>query len=221
MLSRPVPQALISRSSLLANPSGDISVLNEGVQKVTDLLHLVDPAGQETAMWILGDTRFQRWFQSGDSQLLAVNPQVISGLISPCSLICATLVMSVHGVSQVVPLYAMCSLLPEVSRSSRFWLLSGLISQLVQATCPDAIPSPSYEDLGQLNNDSDPNPLWKLFVMLINRLEHATVFCILEGLDRYHDNEEANFLIEALQQLTAQGPPNVVINGGFLLASRG
>ena len=208
---QPVPQpdqVLIQRHIFLANLNVDTEALVEGLYKAVGLVPSLEPPKQDIILWTLRNPRFQYWFQSRHSSFLAIKPQGVVARTSPCSLLCATLLSEISNLSRVIPLYAFCfSMLDDVS-STQFWLLRGLVSQLITAICPETIALSPYEDV---YSHADPNPLWNVFAMLLAQLKDCAVFCIIDGLAYYHDRQEALFLIQGFQGLITDINPSITL----------
>ena len=76
---------------------------------------------------------------------------------------------------------------------------------------PETIGATSQDEIGELFSLSSDAQLWTLLRILVHRLLHNTIFCVLDRLAFYHDSREALFLIQGLSQLIHELPPHVVV----------
>ncbi|KXH49253.1 hypothetical protein CSIM01_13121 [Colletotrichum simmondsii] len=147
------------------------------------------PQKQGRITSVTQDFRFQDWFKSMNSQVLAVSGTDFDALhtdvVSPLSYMCSILARTLSRINCARPLAFFCRLHcdPDGPLPGPTGLLRSLISQIV-------LSSSDQIDLGflaetdlQTIRSYDLEVLWGVFENVVNQLRSGVIFCMIDGVN--------------------------------------
>ncbi|MCJ1399827.1 hypothetical protein MMC11_003030 [Xylographa trunciseda] len=206
--STPLHQG-ISRQALYAHLDINVEVAVRAFQQTASLGQAMGIAFHNAAKWLLWNDHFTAWLQSPNSQLLLVKGDMPTQQVTPLSFSSATFLLNLRDVRSAFPLYFFCGMATSNAASGPHVLLRTLIAQiLLQRPCDTSSLTPQAVCQIAL---FDPEQLWRLFAMLVRSLHDPAVFCVLDGLARYHNRAEALFVLQRLQMLVRECTGDVVL----------
>ena len=166
-------------------------------------------AGYNTVKWLTWNHHFKAWLRPIKSQLLLVKGCMSSEIVTPLSFSSATLLFSLHNDESTIPLYFFCGMVRSNATSGPHVLLRSLIAQfLLQHRCDTSVfTRQAVDQIASLES----HHLWQLFATMMKSLRSTVVFCIIDGLAKYHSKPEAFFVLQGLQKLVEECTGDVVL----------
>ena len=171
----------------------------------------LDRSGQNRAKWLLQNQRFLSWFDSATSQLLLVeNNEENSGRTSSLSFFAAMLLQSLRPSQSAFPitLNYFCGIHTQELSTGPCRMIRSLVAQLLSRQ-----PYDLGFLAGQVQNllNHDAGYLWGLFKYLVTSLPFAIIFCVVDGISWYQDENEVLYSIQELRNLVKAPSGNVIV----------
>lgn len=172
----------------------------------------LDDDDQDRAVHLMQSTRFESWLTSIKSSALLINgnaPVPAGNRGGPLSFVAAKILDSLQKVSNksasgIIRLHYFCDEHVDQSKdpdASPSGLMNSLLAQLL--TGYEDFDLSTVHNLKNVDTEST-RALCKLFAKLVSQLpEEILVFCVIDGLSHYDDEERRGDREELLDRLTA------------------
>lgn len=210
-------------AQLILTPSAVLELLDVSLKLVNDDLHTAltrssefNRRSHQQAQSLLATNEFAHWLHSENSEMLLADGNdalATRGLVSPMSLLCATLSAGLErsrGYDSVIMLHFFCSL--HVSSGDNVQgpidMIRGLLVQLVAALVSinphqefnfGCVPKDEFcDDIRERRLKA----LYHVFARLLSQVpQGVTVFCFIDGVSAFEDDRFQPDLLDVVSDL--------------------